>query len=193
MKGQFTPMASRAMRIFIVIVGSLTVLATVGVNVTGLIGGLAVGGIAISMAATDTVANFIGTFNILTDKPYKVGDWISAGSEIDGTVEEIGFRSTKVRTFGKTLLTVPNGSINKANINNWSRMPKRRVKMTIGVTYDTTPAQMRQLLEQIETLLREDEGVDQEYMLVQFTDFGPSSLDIFLYYFTIFRFCYIWG
>ena len=177
-------MASRAMRIFIVIVGSLTVLATIGVNVTGLIGGLAVGGIAISMAATDTVANFIGTFNILTDKPYKVGDWISVGSEIDGTVEEIGFRSTKVRTFGKTLLTVPNGSINKANINNWSRMPKRRVKMTIGVTYDTTPAQMRQLLERIKTLLREDEGVDQEYMLVQFTDFGPSSLDIFLYYFT---------
>ncbi len=184
MKGQFTPMASRAMRIFIVIVGSLTVLATIGVNVTGLIGGLAVGGIAISMAATDTVANFIGTFNILTDKPYKVGDWISVGSDIDGTVEEIGFRSTKVRTFGKTLLTVPNGSINKANVNNWSRMPKRRVKMTIGVTYDTTPAQMRELLERIETLLHEDEGVDQEYMLVQFTDFGPSSLDIFLYYFT---------
>ena len=63
-------------------------------------------------------------------------------------------------------------------------MPQRRVIMTIGVTYDTTPSQMRELLERIETLLREDEGVDQEYMLVQFTDFGPSSLDIFLYYFT---------
>jgi len=184
LRGQFTPLATRAMRIFIVVIGSLTVLATIGVNVNGLIGGLAVGGIAISMAAADTVANFIGTFNILTDKPYKVGDWISIGSDVDGTVEEIGFRSTKIRTFGKTLLTVPNGKINKATVNNWSRMPKRRVKMTIGVTYDTAPAQMRELLDRIEKLLREDESVDQEYMLVQFTDFGPSSLDIFIYYFT---------
>ncbi|MBR90356.1 MAG: hypothetical protein CMO66_03670 [Verrucomicrobiales bacterium] len=184
LKGQFTPLATRAMRIFIVIVGGLTVLATIGVNVNGLVGGLAVGGLAISMAASDTVANFIGTFNILTDRPYKVGDWISVGSEIDGTVEEIGFRSTRVRTFDKTQITVPNGTINKSNVKNWSRMPKRRVKMTIGVTYNTKPNEMRTLLERIEKMLREDKDVDQEYMLVQFTDFGPSSLDIFLYYFT---------
>jgi MscS family membrane protein len=183
-RGQFLPLIKQALRVFVIIIGSLTVLATVGVNIAGVLGGLAVGGLAISMAAKDTFANFIGTFNMLTDRPFKVGDWISVGDNIDGDVEAIGFRSTRIRTFGKTELTVPNGLLATEVINNWSRMPKRRVKMTIGITYDTKPDQMRKLLKRIEKILDEDEGVDQGYKLVQFTGFGASSLDIFLYYFT---------
>ena len=183
-RGQFLPLIKQALRVFVIIIGGLTVLATVGVNIAGVLGGLAVGGLAISMAAKDTFANFIGTFNMLTDRPFKVGDWISVGDNIDGDVEAIGFRSTRIRTFGKTELTVPNGLLATEVINNWSRMPKRRVKMTIGITYDTKPDQMRKLLKRIEKILDEDEGVDQGYKLVQFTGFGASSLDIFLYYFT---------
>ncbi len=184
LKGQFVPLIKKALRILVVIVGALTVLATIGVNITGLAALLSVGALAISMGSKDSVANLVGTVNILSDRPYKVGDWITVGSSIDGDVEEIGFRSTKIRMFDKTLMTVPNGTLATETIKNWSRMPKRRIKMTIGLTYDASPKQMREALKRIETILKEDEGVDQDYMLVQFTDFGPSSLDVFLYYFS---------
>jgi len=182
-KGQFVPLIKKALRILVVIVGGLTILATIGVNITGLAALLSVGALAFSMGAKDSVANLVGTVNILSDRPYKVGDWISVGSGIDGDVEKIGFRSTQIRMFDKTLMTVPNGTLAAETIKNWSQMPKRRIKMTIGLTYDTTPEQMREFLKRVETLLQEDEGVDQDYMLVQFTDFGPSSLDVFQYYF----------
>ena len=184
LRGQFTPLIRRALRIVVVIIGTLTVLATIGVNITGLVALGGVLGLAFSMGSQDSVANLVGTINILTDRPYKVGDWITVGGSIDGDVEEIGFRSTKIRMFDKTLMTVPNGKLASETIKNWSRMPKRRIKMTLGLTYDTTPDQMREALKAIETILGEDEGVDQDYKLVQFTDFGPSSLDVFLYYFS---------
>jgi len=184
LKGQFVPLIKKALRILVIIVGGLTVLATIGVNITGLAALLSVGALAFSMGAKDSVANLVGTVNILSDRPYKVGDWITVGSGIDGDVEEIGFRSTKIRMFDKTLMTVPNGTLATETIKNWSRMPKRRIKMTIGLTYDASPKQMREALKRIETILKEDKGVDQDYMLVQFTDFGPSSLDVFLYYFS---------
>tara|TARA_Y100000589_G_scaffold169439_1_gene161105 strand:+ start:2287 stop:3561 length:1275 start_codon:yes stop_codon:yes gene_type:complete len=184
LRGQFTPLIRRALRIVVVIIGTLTVLATIGVNITGLVALGGVLGLAFSMGSQDSVANLVGTINILTDRPYKVGDWITVGGSIDGDVEEIGFRSTKIRMFDKTLMTVPNGKLASETIKNWSRMPKRRIKMTLGLTYDTTPNQMREALKAIETILVEDEGVDQDYKLVQFTDFGPSSLDVFLYYFS---------
>ena len=184
LKGQFVPLIKKALRILVIVVGGLTVLATIGVNITGLAALLSVGALAFSLGAKDSVANLVGTVNILSDRPYKVGDWITVGSNIDGTVEEIGFRSTKIRMFDKTLMTVPNGTLATETIKNWSRMPKRRIKMTIGLTYDASPKQMREVLKRIETILKEDEGVDQDYMLVRFTDFGPSSLDVFLYYFS---------
>ena len=183
MKGQFVPLIKKALRIMVVIVGGLTILATIGVNITGLAALLSVGALAFSMGAKDSVANLVGTVNILSDRPYKVGDWITVGSGIDGDVEEIGFRSTKIRMFDKTLMTVPNGTLATETIKNWSQMPKRRIKMTLGLTYDAKPDQIRKFIKRVEKLLQEDEGVDQDYMLVQFTDFGPSSLDVFLYYF----------
>ena len=184
LRGQFTPLIRRALRIVVVIIGTLTVLATIGVNITGLVALGGVLGFAFSMGSKDSVAHLVGTINILTDRPYKVGDWITVGDSIDGDVEEIGFRSTKIRMFDKTLMTVPNGTLASETIKNWSQMPKRRIKMTLGLTYDTTPDQMREALKAIETILNEDEGVDQDYKLVQFTDFSPSSLDVFLYYFS---------
>lgn len=184
LRGQFTPLIRRALRILVVIVGSLTILATIGINITSLI---ALGGVlslAFAMGSQDSVANLIGTLNILTDRPYKVGDWITVGSTIDGDVEEIGFRSTKIRMFDKTLMSVPNGKLASETIKNWSRMPKRRIKMTLGLSYDTSAKQMKAALKEIEKILEEDKGVDQEYKLVQFTDFGASSMDVFLYYFS---------
>ena len=175
LRGQFTPLIRRALRIVVVIIGTLTVLATIGVNITGLVALGGVLGLAFSMGSQDSVANLVGTVNILTDRPYKVGDWITVGGSIDGDVEEIGFRSTKIRLFDKTLMTVPNGKLASETIKNWSRMPKRRIKMTLGLTYDTTPDQMREAIKAIETILTEDDGVDQDYNCLLYT--SPSPRD----------------
>lgn len=183
-KGQFIPVLKQSLRIFTVIIGTLTILATLHVDIKAMLGGLGIGGIAIALAAQDAVGNFIGTISIFTERPFKVGDWIQVGNKVDGNVEQIGFRSTKVRTWPKTQMTIPNKILATEIVDNWSRMPKRRIKMTVGVTYATTAEQMEELLERIRQLLRDHEGVDQDMFLVRFTDFGASSLDIFLYYFS---------
>lgn len=184
MRGQFVPVIKSSLRIFTLIVGVLTILASMNVNITAMLSGLGIGGVAIALAAQDSVGNFIGTISIFTDRPFKVGDWIQVGNKVDGDVEQIGFRSTKVRTWPKTLMSIPNKVLATEIIDNWSRMPKRRVKMTVGVTYSTTPDQMEELLKRIRKLLENDDGVDQDFALVRFTEFGASSLDVFLYYFT---------
>lgn len=183
-KGQFVPVIKQSLRIFTVIIGLLTILASLDVDIKALLGGLGIGGVAIALAAQDAVGNFIGTLSIFTDRPFKVGDWIIVGDKVDGFVEQIGFRSTKVRTWPNTLMSIPNKVLATEIIDNWSRMYKRRVKMTVGVTYSTTPEQMEELLRRIREMLKRDEGVNQDFLLVQFTEFGASSLDIFLYYFT---------
>lgn len=184
MRGQFVPVIKSSLRIFTLIIGVLTVLASLNVNITAMLGGLGIGGVAIALAAQESVGNFIGTLSIFADRPFKVGDWIQVGDKVDGNVEQIGFRSTRVRTWPKTVMSIPNRLMASEIIDNWSQMPKRRVKMTIGVTYSTTAEQMEELLERIRALLKQDEGVDQDFFLVRFTEFGASSLDIFLYYFT---------
>lgn len=184
LRGQFIPLIKQSLRIFTLVVGILTILASLDVDVVGLLAGLGVGGVAIALAAQDTVGNFIGTMNILADRPFKVGDWIQMGDRVDGTVEEIGFRSTKVRTFPKTLMSIPNKLLASEIVDNYSRMPKRRVKLMVGVTYQTSPEQMEELLKRIRELIAHDPDINQEMFLIRFTDFGASSLDILVYYFT---------
>jgi len=181
---QFIPLIKKSLRAFVLIIGLLTILSTLNVNISSLLTGLGIGGIAISLAAKDTLSNFFGSVALLADRPFNVGDWIIVGDKVDGDVESIGFRSTKVRTWPKTLMTIPNSVLANEIVDNWSRMPKRRVKQLLGVTYDTGPDKMEVVLEGMRKILREDEGVDQEFFLIQFTDFGESSLDILVYYFT---------
>ena len=107
----------------------------------------------------------------------KIGD-------VEGTVEQIGFRSTRIRTWPATLVCIPNKAVAEATIDNWSKMPKRRVLQTVGVTYETTADQMQEAVAAIRAILAGDEGVDQEFIVVRFSDFGASSLDIKVIYFT---------
>jgi len=112
-----------------------------------------------------------------------VGDWIKT-DQFEGVVEEVGFRSTRIRTFAKTLVNVPNSQLANMVIDNIDAMPKRRVKMRIGITYNTTPEKMQQAIAAIEHILQHHAGVDQDFSLVKFDEFQDSSLSIFLYYFT---------
>ena len=180
----FIPLIQKAVRTFLFVIAVILVVQNLGYSVSSLLAGLGIGGLAVALAAQETLGNFFGSVSLVADRPFKVGDWIQVGNKVDGDVEEIGMRSTKVRTWSKSLMSIPNKVLANEMIENWSKMPKRRVKQYIGVTYSTPADSMHDLVEDIKQLLREDEGVQQDFILVNFTDFGDISLQILVYYFT---------
>lgn len=180
----FAPVIKKTLKIFVFAIGVLLTIDNLGYNVTGILATLGLGTAAIALAAQDSIKNAFGTLMIILDRPFQVGDWIQVGDKVDGNVESIGLRSTKVRTWPKTVISIPNGVLANEYINNWSRMPKRRVKQVVGISYDATAKDMEELTEEFRQILRDDPGVNQEFILVSFTDFGDSSLDILVYYFT---------
>jgi len=180
---QLVPVIKKSLKFFIGTLVFVAVLQNMGYNVGSLLAGLGIGGLAVAMAAKDTLANFFGGLVIFTDHPFRVGDWVRVG-EVEGTVEQIGFRSTRIRTFPKTLVTIPNARVVGEVVDNKTAMPVRRVRVTVGVTYETKAGEMEVLLEDLKTILRGDEGVDQELIVVRFEEFGASSLNIRLQYFT---------
>ena len=180
---QLIPFIRKTLRVFIVFMAILMLVQNLGYSISGLLASLGIGGLAVALAAKDSLSNIFGSLMILLDRPFMLGDWVKVG-DMEGTIEEVGFRSTRIRTFAKTQITIPNSVLMNMSIDNFSRMPKRRIKMTVGVTYATSPAQMRQAVAAIKQLLRDHPAIDQEFMLVNFTDFGASSLDIMIYCFT---------
>ncbi len=183
------PFIRKSLRAFIVFMAMLMVIQNLGYSISGLLASLGIGGLAVALAAKDTLSNIFGSLMIILDRPFHIGDWVKAG-DLEGTVEEVGFRSTKIRTFAKTLISVPNNKVADMAIDNFSRMPKRRIKLSVGVTYETTPAQMREAVSQIRQMLKSHPAINQDFMLVHFTDFGDSSLDILIYCFTTTT---VWG
>jgi len=177
------PVLRKAAKVLVAVMAFLLAAQNMGYSISGLLAGLGLGGLAFALAAKDTIANLFGGVTILIDRPFRIGDWVTFDGT-DGVVEEIGLRSTRIRTFAKTLTTVPNQTVANAVIENHSLMPKRRVKMTVGVTYDASSDQMRALVDRVEQLLKNHADVDQEFMLVKFTEFGDSSLNLFVYFFS---------
>lgn len=180
---QLVPFIAKTLKIFTVITALLVIAQNMGYSISGLIASLGIGGIAVAMAAKDTLANVFGSVMILIDRPFSVGDWIKT-SDFEGVVEEIGFRSTRVRTFEHTLVNVPNSLLANMVVDNIDARSKRRVKMRIGLTYATTPEKMQQAISGIEGILAAHPGVDQQFSMVKFDEFADSSLSIFLYYFS---------
>jgi MscS family membrane protein len=181
---QLIPIVRRSLKVFCYVIGAVLALQNLGYSVGSLLAGLGIGGLAIAMASKDTVANLFGSLVIFLDKPFQIGDWIELG-DLEGTVEEVGLRTTRVRTFANSLITLPNSQFTTQPVNNWSKMKKRRIMMTVGVTYDTTPEQLDELVRRIRDLIAADEKLHDDFYLVNFDSFGPSSLDIFIYCFTV--------
>lgn len=180
---QIIPLFRKTLKVVIVITIGIMIIQNMGYSVTSMIAGLGVGGLAIALAAKDTVANVFGSVVVFTDRPFHVGDWVEF-SGIEGTVEEVGFRTTRIRRFDKSQVTVPNATFSSNAITNHSRRHIRRISMTVGVSYETNSGQMRQLLEDIRTLVAEHDAIDQGFHFVHFVAFGASSLDIQIYCFT---------
>ncbi len=180
---QLVPIFVKSIKIFLYILCAVYIIQALGYSISGVVAGLGIGGLAVAMAAKDTLANLFGSIMLISDRPFRVGDWIKVGTN-EGIVEQIGFRSTRIRTFEKTLISVPNSLIANDSINNFSKMPARRVKLSVGVTYDTSANQMESLVNRLRDFLKNHPEVNQDFFLVDFTDFGASSLDILVYYFT---------
>jgi len=178
------PLVRKALKTFLGVLAIILIAQNLGYSVSGLLAGLGIGGLALAMAAKDTLANLFGSIMILIDRPFRVGDWITFKGG-DGVVEEIGLRSTRIRTFAKTVVSIPNQALANATVENHSLMPKRRIKFTLGLTYGSTVTQVKTLVERIENYLQNNPDIDQEFMLVKFTEFNASSLDLFIYCFTV--------
>ena len=172
------------LRGIIIAIGLGSILQIWGINVAGLVAGLGIGGLAFALAAKDTAANLFGSIALLLDKSIRIGEWIKIDG-VEGTVEDIGMRTTKIRAFDKSLVTLPNQMIANNPIENYSRRGTRRIKMKIGITYSATSEQIENILLDIKTMLRNHEGISQKStMLVNFTSFDDSSLGILIYTFS---------
>ena len=176
------PLLRTAVRLFVTFVGLLFVLQNLDINVSSLIAGLGLGGLAIALAAQDTVRNLLGGVTIFADKPFEVGDWVVVDG-VEGTVEAVGFRSTRVRTFYNSLISVPNGNLMDSGIDNMGQRRWRRYKTTLGVAYHTKPDQLQAFVEGIRAIIQANPGMRQDYYIVEFHGFGATSLDILVYCF----------
>lgn len=181
---QVVPLVRKSLKIVLCIIIILWAFSVLGINITALVAGLGIGGLAVALGLQDTLANLFGSIFIMLDHPFRVGDRIVVDNNVDGIVEQLGLRSTRIRTLNKTLVCIPNKTVANATIDNIARMPMRKAVQTIGLTYETTADQMEEIVEELHAIIRADEDIDQEFTLVNFTDFGESSLNITVIYFT---------
>ncbi|MFK5984406.1 MAG: mechanosensitive ion channel family protein [Pseudomonadota bacterium] len=176
---------SKLIRLALIITAVLVLLQTMGYSISGLLAFGGVGGIAIGFAAKDLLANFFGGLIIYLDRPFKTGDWIrSPDRKIEGTVENIGWRVTQIRTFDKRPLYIPNSIFTSIIVENPSRMLNRRIYETIGIRYDDLE-QMDKIVADVKQMLIEHDEIDkQQTMIINFNAFSDSSVDFFVYTFT---------
>ena len=176
---------AKLLRVSIIITAGLVVMQTLGFSISGVLAFGGIGGIAIGFAARDMLANFFGALMIYLDRPFSVGETIrSPDREIMGTVEQIGWRLTRIRTFDNRPLFVPNSVFATIAIENFTRMLNRRIYETIGVRYDDS-SRVQPIVDEVRAMLESHPGIDpDEFLMVNFNAFAPSSLDFFIYAFT---------
>jgi len=175
----------KLMRISVVITATLVILQSFGYSISGVLAFGGIGGLAVGFAAKDLLANFFGGLMIYLDRPFSVGDWIrSPDQEIEGTVEDIGWRQTRIRTFDKRPLYIPNSTFTQISVENPSRMLNRRIYETIGIRYDDAD-KMAAIVADVRSMLEQHPAIDNtQTLIVNFNSFAPSSLDFFVYTFT---------
>ena len=179
---QLVPLARTTGKIFVGAIGAVFVLQNLDINITSLIAGLGLCGLAVALAAQDTLKNLLGGATILADKPFQVGDWVIVG-EIEGTVEQVGFRSTRIRTFADSLITVPNARMTDTAVNNMGQRTWRRYYTTVGIAYHTDPDRIQAFVEGIRAVVRSNDRMRHDYYIVELHSFGDFALNIMVYTF----------
>ena len=175
----------KLVRLSIIITAALVMLQTLGYSVSGVLAFGGIGGIAVGFAAKDLLANFFGGLMIYLDRPFSIGDWVrSPDQEIEGVVEYVGWRQTRIRTFDKRPLYIPNSTFMTISVENPSRMSHRRIYETIGLRYDDA-AVLELVVKDVESMLKQHPEIDtKQTLMVNVNAFGESSLDFFVYCFT---------
>ncbi len=179
---QFIPLLRKVLKIVVVVAGVIVVLQSLRIDITALLAGISIGGLALALAAQDTVKNFFGSLMIFVDRPFQIGDWILHDG-LEGTVEEIGLRSTRVRSFYNSIVYIPNGQLADATIDNMGMRVYRRFKTTVSVTYDTPPDIIEGYVEALRELVLQHPRTRKDYFEIHLNNMGATSLDILVYIF----------
>jgi len=179
---QIIPFFVDGTKIIIIIFGLFFILGSVfDVNISTLVAGIGIGGLALALAAKESLENLVGSFTIFLDKPFVVGDFVKVG-DVLGVVEKIGFRSTRIRTLEKSYVTLPNKKMVDQELDNLSLRTYRRAMFNIGLTYSTNTNQVQAIVSDIKKLIEDHTNTSEDYK-VYFTEFGASSLDIMILFF----------
>lgn len=179
------PLIGTSLQVIVWLTAGLMIAETVDFPLTSLLAGLGIGGLAIAMAAKETLANFFGSLTIIADRPFAIGDWIKVNTH-EGIVEGMGFRSTKIRTFYNSLIYIPNAMLLTASVDNLGKRPSRRFTTHLELTYQTPPARLRQFCEGVKTIIRRHPTTQKEGFHVYTHQLGKNSIDILVYcFFTV--------
>ncbi|MCD4707400.1 MAG: mechanosensitive ion channel family protein [Candidatus Sabulitectum sp.] len=179
---QLIPVLRKLTKFALAAIGIVFFMQLKNYPVSGIIAGLGIGGLAFAFAAQDSIAGIFASIALFLDRPFMVGDFVQVGG-VSGTIEEVGLRSTRIRTVAKTLVTIPNKEIVDSTIDNLSKRPMRRCAITIGVTYDATAEKMQQLVSSLRRMLEEDDMAEHNGANVHFSTFGDSSLNVEMLFF----------
>ncbi|TWU00534.1 Low conductance mechanosensitive channel YnaI [Botrimarina colliarenosi] len=176
----FIPLATSTAKILIGLAGVVATVAVFNDKLPAtLIGGLGIGGIAIALASQETLSNFVGSITLLFDRPFEVGDYVKIDT-VEGSVESLGFRSTRIRTPLDSEVTLPNSKLASSSVDNWGRRKYRRYLSKLGLEYGTSPERIEAFCEGIRELIRRHPHTRKDFYAAYFNDFGPSSLDVLL-------------
>ena len=175
--------ALKIVRVIIYIIAAFIVLSLLKVDLTGLIAGLGIGGLIVTLAAQDTAKNLFGGVVIFIDKPFAVGDWVQMDN-YEGTIEDITFRTTRIRTFENSLLNVPNSIISNASVINWSKMESRRYKVNIKIDLETPVEKLQRLKARVEEMLYNRENILDDSTIVRFDGIDENGINMLVYTYT---------
>lgn len=179
---QLIPLLRKALKVFSFTIGALVLVQSFGYSVSSILAGLGIGGLAVALAAQDTIANFFGSVMIFADKPFQIGDWIVT-DKVEGTVEEVGFRSTRIRTFYNSVISVPNSKLASSDVDNMGLRRYRRIKQVLGLTYSTSAAQMQAFVEGIRAIIQANPYMRKDFYEIHFNGYGDFSLHVLVYCF----------
>ena len=174
---QLIPLLRTVLKVALSIVVGIGIVDKLGYSVTSLIAGLSVGGLALALAAKDTVANLFGSVVVFTDRPFSIGDVVNI-SGTEGVIEEIGLRVTRVRQPDKSVATIPNQSFTTTTVINYSKRAQRRIRLKVGLSYSTTPDQMAVFIVSVRTMLQEAEAIDAASVMVHLESLDDSSMGV---------------
>ncbi|MGK0367877.1 MAG: MscS family membrane protein [Thermoproteota archaeon] len=177
------PLMRKAARMLVYSIGLIFVAHSLTINVTNVIAGLGIGGLAFALAAKDTLSNLFGSLTVVLDRPFQIGDSIIIDGNVEGTVVEVGFRSTRVRTFYDSITTIPNSLLTNAHIDNYGQRRYRRLSTSIGIEYDTSPEKIEAFCEGVRQIIINHPATRKDYFNVYLNNMGSASLDILLYVF----------